>query len=370
MGNVSQLFSKECNHQEENNSIQELACLWISRMDRGLTITEKKQLVAWCKQNSQHHTSLLEMASCWDDLSVLNELSALFPLAQAKAASKSNKFVSIALAASIAIVSLISINTLVDESFLPYLPSFNEQTLSQTHTFKTRVGEQASFTLKDGSQIKLNTNSLIEVEYSPTQRLLTLVRGEARFDVAKDKNRPFTVIVGEKSFTALGTIFNVQRNNNQLMELVVTEGKVLISKATTSVTEIKETLIQASKTNKPYIIAATLVVSGEKAIITTNAAQTQKTPVEKVSLDEIHRDLAWQQGMLIFEGEPLSIALAEVSRYTTSNFEIVDSELAKINVAGYFKAGDIDGLLASLESNFGITYSKQANGTILLSSAN
>ena len=73
--------------------------------------------------------------------------------------------------------------------------------------------------------------------------------------------------------------------------------------------------------------------------------------------------------MLIFEGEPLSIALAEISRYTTSDFEIIDSELADINVAGYFKAGDIDGLLLSLQSNFDINFSKTADGTILLTAA-
>ena len=369
MGNVSQLFSKVSKHQEDDSNIQELACLWISRMDRGLTALEQKQLLTWCNQDTKHHTSLLEMASYWDDLSVLNELSALFPLAQAKQQSKRNKFMTIALAASIAVVSVISINTLVNESFLPYLPSLHEQQLSQTQTLKTQVGQQSSFTLKDGSQIQLNTNSHIEVKYSAKQRLLTLVQGEARFDVAKDINRPFTVIAGKKSFTALGTIFNVQKKENQAMELVVTEGKVLISKASASINDIKETLIQASINDIPDILAATLVVSGEKAVIADNSQPTSTTPVEKVSLDQIHRDLAWQQGMLIFEGEPLSIALAEISRYTTSDFEIVDSELADINVAGYFKAGDIDGLLMSLQSNFGINFSKTADGTILLTAA-
>lgn len=368
MGNVSQLFSKDSKDQEDNN-IQELACLWISRMDRGLTAMEKQQLVAWCNQDSQHHSSLLEMASYWDDLSVLNELSALFPLAQATLQSKHNKFLTIALAASIAIISVISINTLVNESFLPFLPSLHEQKLTQNQTLKTQIGEQTRFTLKDGSRIQLNTNSHIEVKYSAKQRLLTLIQGEARFDVAKDSNRPFTVIAGKKSFTALGTIFNVQKNN-QAMELVVTEGKVLISKATTSVTDIKKTLIQANTVLTPDNIEATLVVSGEKAIIAEHSPSINRTPVEKVSLDQIHRDLAWQQGMLIFEGEPLSIALAEISRYTTSDFEIVDSELAKIKVAGYFKSGDIDGLLLSLQSNFGINFSKKSDGTILLTAAN
>ncbi|PKI17429.1 FecR family protein [Colwellia sp. 12G3] len=369
MGNVSQLFGTD-NKQQDDDNVQELACLWISRMDRGLSNPEKKQLVDWCKQKPHHLSALLEMASYWDDLSVLNELSDLFPLAQANCQSQRNKWSAIAIAASFAIISLLGANTLVNESFLPYLPSFNEQQLTQTYTLKTQIGEQTSFTLQDGSQIQLNTNSLIEVEYSPKHRLLTLVNGEARFDVAKDRSRPFTVTAGEKSFTALGTIFNVQKNDSLAMELVVTEGKVLITKASMPVTDIKNTLMQARTTFKSDTLEATLVVSGEKAVITDNSPSINTTPIEKVSLDQIHRDLAWQQGMLIFEGEPLSIALAEISRYTTSHFKIIDSELAEIHVAGYFKAGDIDGLLISLQSNFGINFNKSSDGTILLTSAN
>ena len=181
---------------------------------------------------------------------------------------------------------------------------------------KIQVGEQKSFTLQDGSQIQLSTNSLINLDNSSTQRLLTLVQGDARFDVAKDKNSPLTVTVGEKSFTALGTIFNLQRNDNQAMEWVVTEGKVIITKATISITDINDTLLSVSTAFMRDILEATLVISGEKAVIAENSAPVAKTPVEKVSLDQINRDLAWQQGMLIFEGELLSMALAEISRYT------------------------------------------------------
>ena len=277
MSNVSQLFGKN-NKQQDDSNIQEQACLWISRMDRGLSKSEKQQLVAWCKQNTLHHNALLEMASYWDDLSVLNELSDLFPLAQSTAR---NKFSAIALAASFAIISLIGINTLVSESFLPYMPSLNEQTLTQIQTLKTQIGEQKSFTLQDGSQIKLNTNSLIKVEYSANHRLLTLLQGEARFDVAKDKSRPFTVTVGDKSFTALGTIFNVQKSDSLVMELVVTEGKVLITKASSPVADIKQTLIQANTTFKSDDLDATLVVSGEKVVLAKGKSLPNKTPVEK-----------------------------------------------------------------------------------------
>ncbi|NQY86642.1 MAG: hypothetical protein HRT51_02675 [Colwellia sp.] len=67
-----------------------------------------------------------------------------------------------------------------------------------------------------------------------------------------------------------------------------------------------------------------------------------------------------------FDGEPLSQALLEISRYTSSQFKILDAEIANVKVSGYFKANDVDGLLASLSSNFNISYRKSANNTTLI----
>lgn len=355
MNNVSQFHTKE--------QIQEQACLWISRMDRGLTNIEQKELVIWCNQNTTHHTTLLEMASYWDDISVLNELSGLFPLE--KINKKSSKLIATVLAASVAIISLISTNALMHTSFLPFLPSLNEQSLTQTQTFTSPIGEQHSFTLSDGTHIKLNTNSIVKVAYTASFRRLTLIQGEARFDVAKDRSRPFTVTSGEKSFTALGTIFNVQKRNNNEMELMVTEGRVLITKATEALSVIKQTLLTSNDNTQAEDLPGTLVISGEKAVIANHI----ETPVKKVSLNQVQRDLAWQQGMLIFDGEPLSQALIEVSRYTASHFEILDAKIANVKVSGYFKANDVDGLLASLSSNFNIHYIKSTDNTILITSS-
>lgn len=349
MGKVSQFYSKE--------HIQQQACLWVSRIDRGLSATEKKDLAAWLSLNKVHHNVLLEMASYWDDLSVLNELSGLFPLEQVPSKA-TTKYPAIAIAASLVLVALLGTNLFINNTLLPFVA---RSQLVQTQTFKTKIGEQASFAISDGTTIQLNTNSVIKVAYTPSHRQLILVRGEARLDVAKEKTRPFTVTVGEQSFTALGTIFNVQKNNDQAMELVVTEGRVLITKADKVIEEITQTLTTLTPGQLPGI----LVTAGEKAVFAENV----HTPITKVPLEQLQRDLAWQQGMLIFEGEPLALALTEVSRYTATKFEIVDPQLADIKVAGYFKAGDIDGLLASLNSNFNIVSARSADNTILLTAA-
>ena len=354
MTKVTQFSSKE--------EIQEQACLWISRMDRGCTAQEQQELVVWVNKSNSHREILMKMASLWDDLTVLNELSALFPLGNASKRSNGgfrNGFRKISLAASFLLVALIGGSLTTDIDFLP-LFSFNSTTTNDLKVFSTKVGEQASFSMTDGTSIQLNTNSIVEVVYSSRQRHLRLVQGEAKFDVAKDSTRPFTVTAGDKSFTALGTIFNIQKNTDEDLELLVTEGKVLISKSIKVIERITNSINSLELEELPGV----LVKSGEKAVINNSTVK----PIKKVSLVQVQKDLAWQQGMLIFEGEPLAQALKEISRYSNTKFEIVDEKLSQIVIAGYFKADDIDGLLKSLSLNFNIHSQKTSPESIRLSS--
>ena len=349
MTKVTQFSSKE--------EIQEQACLWISRIDRGCTKSEKKEIVIWINQSNAHREILMKMASLWDDLSVLNELSALFPLENATKRTR-HHFRKIAVAASVVFVALLGGSLTTDFQIFPSF-SFN-QDQNVVQNFSTEVGKQAIFSLSDGTSIQLNTNSIIEVVYNERQRYVKLLQGEAKFDVAKDSTRPFTVKAGEKSFTALGTIFNVQKDTNQDLELLVTEGKVLISKSDEFTEYVTHQIGSIKLVNLPGV----LVKSGEKAVIDDNILR----PINKVTLVQVQRDLAWQQGMLIFEGEPLGKALKEISRYSNTHFEIMDDELSQLVIAGYFKADDIDGLLKSLSLNFNIHHQKTSSDLIRLSS--
>lgn len=337
-------------------TIQEHASLWISRMDRGLTTDEQKSLSIWLNESDAHKDALFNLAKLWDDLSVLNELSDLFPL---ETKTKSKRFVPIAMAASFAAIMLSSASLMFTDISLPFINSASK--IAQVKHYQTKIGEQVSFSLPDGTSIRLNTNSQVKVAFTDNHRQISLLKGEARFDVAKDKNRPFTVSVDDKSFTALGTIFNVQKNGIDDLELVVTEGKVLISD-TNSITQRLDNIVSSFKTLEHNKLAGSVVNSGEKSVV------TQNTKISKISLDQIQKELSWQQGMLIFDATPLNTALDEISRYNDIQFEIIDTDLSELKVSGYFKSGDIDSLLQSLSDNFDIHFQKSSNKTIKLTS--
>src|SRR5262249_34910418 len=81
--------------------------------------------------------------------------------------------------------------------------------LNENSRFQTALGEQVAVTLPDGSSFKLNTNSRIEIDYSPRSRVIHLRHGEAYFNVAHDARRPFWVHAGDRWIRAVGTAFNI-----------------------------------------------------------------------------------------------------------------------------------------------------------------
>src|SRR5262245_6899292 len=61
-------------------TVRDVAGLWIARLDRGITATEKVELQHWLHQNPRHRATLLEMSALWDRMDILSEISELSPL--------------------------------------------------------------------------------------------------------------------------------------------------------------------------------------------------------------------------------------------------------------------------------------------------
>lgn len=336
-------------HHTVNDRIKLQASTWVSRLNRGLTDEEKPQLVAWINQNPAHYRAIHNVASFFDNIAPLKELNGIFPIDKSEQNKKSNLLFILTLS-----VLIITLMFMVSN----WLKNTNTRTNSPVF-YTSQLGKNSTFTLDDGSLITLNSNSKVKVSFSNQSRHVNLIKGEAQFDVAKDIYRPFTVTSGAKSFTALGTIFNIQKNNELDMELIVSEGEVLIAGSNIATSLLAEVIKrETAKHNSPAIIT-----DNEQAII-INAKQ--KT-VKSLPPQQLQQSLAWQQGMLVFHGEPLLDALKEVSRYTNVQFEITDEKINQIRIAGSYKTGDVKSLLTALESNFDISYKFNATNSVQLS---
>jgi transmembrane sensor len=135
----------------------------------------------------------------------------------------------LAIAASILLVMFIGFQVYNYSKKPSGLVNLNQQQNAWQHINNTSI-KDISLVLKDGTKVKLYANSQLSLPRIPSQHKRDVrLSGKAFFDVAKDKERPFTVISGPVSTTALGTQFTVDAyKENVLISVKLYEGRVLI----------------------------------------------------------------------------------------------------------------------------------------------
>ena len=338
----------------EREDRQSVAGRWIARMDRGLSPEEAVALQEWMAADSRNAAELLSMAQNWDEMDDLARLAELFPENTASRKPRNSIVGPLRAAAAVAGLAVLAV-VLWSLSDIPGAGAPVAET-PPVDLYETTVGEQSTAVLSDGSVVVLNTNSRMQVVYSDTGRLLLLQRGEIHVEVAHDPLRPLSVVAGGRIVQAVGTSFSVEITPDDRIELVVTEGKVIVG------------VVAADREGDTPPDALTeqpdnTVAAGEEIVL-----GAKDESVKPVSKEDIEVRLSWREGRLIFRGESLEYALAEVERYTTVQFVFLEQDLKTRSVTGRFRAGDVEGLLAALRTNFNIGAEHLDDGQVLLSS--
>jgi len=229
--------------------------------------------------------------------------------------------------------------------------------------FQTAIGEQRTVILTDGSEMVLNTNSVVRVNWSRAERHLDLLRGEARFHVAKNPARPFVVETREAAVRALGTIFNV-RANEASTEVTVLQGRVKL----TELAPIAPVLQQQPDDHKKSgdtgdLQTAPMSVeldAGQRAAVSGEKIEVDKGPTpESVS--------AWTQKRLVFRDQSLAEVVREFNRYRVSPILIESPQLAVIRINGVFDPNDPYSLAAFLQDFESVHVTWSDDGTVHLS---
>lgn len=330
-------------------------------MDAGaMSEADTDALAEWLSIDSSHSKALLEMADLLDNMAALSQLSEVIPLDTLSVPDQREqtglrKYFKPRPVNAFSIIVLLALISVLSVIMLP--ESGTEQFLSA----QTSVGELKTVTLPDKTKVTLNTDSQIDLKFNEQQRKVILIRGEAHFVVEPDKKRPFLVAIGDKIVEAVGTVFNVKTKGRQI-EVTVTEGIVTITSADRPDNNVSTLRSVNPDTNGKRAQSVINVAAGHVAILTSDDEMME-------SLDplSIEKKLAWQKGMIVFEGETLEQVVEEISRYTTTTFIISDKEARHIRVGGYFEIGDIDKMLDILEHGFSISATTSPTGAIYLS---
>lgn len=313
------------------NEIESAASDWFVRRDAAEpSAAEQATFDAWLSADIRHRVAYLRLEKTWDRTESLRDLRPLegdidADLLSAHEQSMTRRGRRWLLLATAATVAAIAIGATTWISL--YLASWQ--------TFATDLGGFSRILLEDGSTVDLNTDSALSVRMTGDTRQVTLVRGEARFKVAHDPQRPFEVEAAGAAVRAIGTSFTVRLRGTEQVEVMVTEGRVAIAAADGDLRE--------------YSPALPTISAGEAATV-----QSERVLVRKIDLEDITRRLAWTAGQLSFEGETLEEAVAEFNRYNRRQLRIVDSAIAQRRIGGSFDATDPDSFAAALQTTFGI----------------
>lgn len=324
--------------------LEEEAAAWVWRLDDDDVSPEMRvEFEKWLQRDPRHRRTFEELGGVWQSLDELAEAKrdekvATFVAEErrlyatpvtAPGHGRLRRWMPWAMAASLAVMV----------GGLSWYQRGNE-----SQTLATAVGQQRSITLADGSVVQLNTNTILETHFTRGQRIIRLEKGEASFKVAHNPDRPFFVQAGDTVVRAVGTEFNVRLRDMRDVEVIVTEGKVEVTpqKGVPAKTV-------AVATPRPAVVARSELVAGQRF----EAAAA--SPVALITPAAVSNTLAWREGAIVFDGEPLVQAIAELNRYTDTRLVVADVSIHHLRVGGRFRTGDVDGFLEALTKAFPVT---------------
>ena len=215
--------------------------------------------------------------------------------------------------------------------------------------YTTSLGELRSITLEDGSVVELNTRSRLRTRFTPSERRVELLRGEAVFKVARNPARPFRVVAGSAEIVAVGTAFNVYAQRSRTV-VTVLEGRVRVMREQSAGPQAPAPL-QAQQELE--------LARGEQAIV------APRSPLAKATLTDPRQVTAWTERRLVFDETPLADAASEFARYSARLIQIKDPALGELHITGVFDATDPASLVQFVQAYSKVEVREDAGGWTL-----
>lgn len=326
-----------------DSRIEEEAAHWLARRDAGWDAACEESFCRWCAADPRHRAAVAELEAAWTTLDRPrdhNRTGALRAVLQVRARRRRRRVVFGGVAGAILAASLALMLAPGTPLPRPAAPLVSARALLP----ETR-------TLSDGSDVDFLPGSTIEVDFGGEFRRVRLAAGEAHFSVAKDPSRPFVVSVGGIEVRAVGTAFVVRLNADEV-EVVVTEGRVALTKP------------GQGDGGRPAIVA---LDAGRRAVVPR--ASSAAPVVSDAEAGMLATRLTWRQPRLEFSDTTVAEAAALFNRTNGGRLRIADRDVAARRITGVFRADNLDGFVALLESTMGVRAERSADGAVELHAA-
>lgn len=344
-----------------SSQIERTAAAWLARRDRtDWSADDQAAFAAWLAADTAHRVAYLRLAAVWRDAARLKVMGAgvvpgpvpergawrnspWFATAsdtgwqprsrrgrsRAERSGRNLRLAGIAAAMLVAAALVVAI-------------AWRDAGRPERGAWQTAIGQRQEVQLPDGSTATLAGDSELRVSMDRRVRNLDLVRGEAFFDVAKDHARPFIVHARGYRVVAVGTRFDVSRDNDGL-RVVVTRGVVRLQPA------------DANGLPATDLPAGSIALVGRDGVVVRRVAPVQAAEY-----------LGWRDGYVAFHDTPLARAVDEFNRYNPRRIVIADPALGTLRVGGHFRLDNSEAFVRLLQQMFPID-AEQRDDLIVLS---
>lgn len=328
--------------------ISDTAARWLFRRGAGLSVDEQSELAAWKAADPRHARAFADLER---DCAFLDRPfkvgRAEVVLAQLAARARRRRFRRNAWATA-ACLMLLGTSALWMAS-TSRSPVDNEQ--------RVAIVVPETRTLPDGSIAELRSGAQICVDFSGVTRAVTLLSGEAHFQVAHD-TKPFVVTAADVEFRAVGTAFSVELGEKSVA-LMVTQGRVAVEKSVS----VPASGIPPEASPETGETLAT-VDAGNRVVVPDDIPDgTRALAAVAVPTEEMSEQLAWRIPRIDFTRIPLEEAIRLMNERNPSQIQmaIEDKALGNLRVSGLFRADRVNAFVGLLETNFGIEAETRGN---------
>lgn len=304
-------------HRRDADNIEAEAAEWLAREHFwNWTDADSAARESWLAESSAHRVAYLRLKSGYartDRLAVLQPAKAdgakfAWPLLLRVAAS----FVAIGVLG-------------VAGAF--YLA---QQSRPQEAAYSTPLGGHEIIRLADGSEIELNTSTIVQLRMEAGKRIAKLARGEAFFKITHDDAHPFMVEAAGHRVMDLGTEFSVRDIAGGGLEVALVRGKARIESAN----------VKADQ-------RSAVLAPGDVAEATADTMS-----IRKVNANDLANALGWRRGLLVFHNTTLADAAAALNRYNPNKLVVADARAANLTINGTFGTHDVEFFARMTETVF------------------
>jgi len=302
------------------------ASQWLERRDReDWSGADQEALDAWLDASPAHEIAYWRLDAAWERTDRLAALRSARPESEARRAS-------LPLIAKIAAAFIVL--AALGGAYLGFTPRASER------TFATELGGRETVSFGDGSQIELNTDTVLRTRMTTAERTVWLEKGEAFFRVRHDAADPFIVIAGDHRITDLGTEFSVRRSPGAL-KVAVLDGRVRLGSS------------EAGSAQHVLISGQVAAATGDSIVVTRRSKAA------------LANELSWRRGVLVFDETALGEAAAELNRYNREQLVIADPSLSRLVIAGSLPTNDIEGFARLAQTVLGLHVEHRGNDIVI-----